>query len=312
MAEATGSLLATLDMDEVLDRPSTLCVPAAGRLGPTSPWSTGTGPCARPPSATAMAGEAELEQLIALQTAHLPAGSPARRSLATFARSCSSRSPTRRSRSCSTRVAAGLFRDLGGSSLLTVPMVARRRMLGAMGLVSASADRTFTPEDADLVEDLARRAALALDNVRLYQQEHAVADTLQRSLLPDLPAVPGITAAAHYVSASTAADVGGDFYDLLALPDGRSAWSSVTSSATTSPPRPRWATCGTHPRLPLGRRGSRPGARARPGGPPRAGPAGRVDGDDGLRPRDPTGGRRRSVAAAGRQRRSPAPAAATS
>jgi serine phosphatase RsbU (regulator of sigma subunit) len=56
--------------------------------------------------------------------------------------------------------------------------------------------------------------------VRLYQQEHAVADTLQRSLLPELPELPGITAAAHYVSASTAADVGGDFYDLLQLPDG--------------------------------------------------------------------------------------------
>jgi serine phosphatase RsbU (regulator of sigma subunit) len=47
-----------------------------------------------------------------------------------------------------------------------------------------------------------------------------VADTLQRSLLPVLPEVPGIESAAHYVSASSAADVGGDFYDLLDLPDG--------------------------------------------------------------------------------------------
>jgi serine phosphatase RsbU (regulator of sigma subunit) len=99
-------------------------------------------------------------------------------------------------------------------------MVARRHTLGAMALVQTSADRTFAHDDVDLVHDLARRAALALDNVRLYQQEHAVADTLQRSLLPVLPEIPGIRAAAHYVSASTAADVGGDFYDLLALPDG--------------------------------------------------------------------------------------------
>jgi len=56
--------------------------------------------------------------------------------------------------------------------------------------------------------------------VRLYQQEHAVADTLQRSLLPELPEIAGVESAAHYVSASTAADVGGDFYDLLHLPDG--------------------------------------------------------------------------------------------
>jgi serine phosphatase RsbU (regulator of sigma subunit) len=89
-----------------------------------------------------------------------------------------------------------------------------------MALVSGSPERAFDQEDVDLVEDLARRAALAIDNVRLYQQEHTVADTLQRSLLPELPEIAGIEAAAHYVSASTAADVGGDFYDLLRLPDG--------------------------------------------------------------------------------------------
>jgi serine phosphatase RsbU (regulator of sigma subunit) len=89
-----------------------------------------------------------------------------------------------------------------------------------MTMVRTSPERPFTPDDVSLVEDLARRAALVMDNVRLYQQEHAVADTLQRSLLPDLPEIDGLEAAAHYVSASTAADVGGDFYDLLRLPDG--------------------------------------------------------------------------------------------
>ena len=59
-----------------------------------------------------------------------------------------------------------------------------------------------------------------MDNVRLYQQEHTVADTLQRSLLPELPESPASSRPPHYVSASTAADVGGDFYDLLHLPDG--------------------------------------------------------------------------------------------
>src|SRR3712207_5599926 len=99
-------------------------------------------------------------------------------------------------------------------------MVARRRTRGAILLARADGERSFSQEDVDLAEDLARRAALAMDNVRLYQQEHTVADTLQRSLLPELPAIPGVESAAHYVSASTAADVGGDFYDLLHLPDG--------------------------------------------------------------------------------------------
>jgi serine phosphatase RsbU (regulator of sigma subunit) len=112
-----------------------------------------------------------------------------------------------------------LFGDLGSSSAVILPMVARRRTLGTVALVRDGDDRRFVPADVELAEDLARRAALALDNVRLYQQEHSVADTLQRSLLPDLPDIAGIESAAHYVSASTAADVGGDFYDLLELPD---------------------------------------------------------------------------------------------
>jgi serine phosphatase RsbU (regulator of sigma subunit) len=99
-------------------------------------------------------------------------------------------------------------------------MVARRRTLGAIALIRSDTDRRFGQDDVHLAADLGSRAALAIDNVRLYQREHTVADTLQRSLLPELPDVPGIEAAAHYVSASSAADVGGDFYDLLHLPDG--------------------------------------------------------------------------------------------
>jgi serine phosphatase RsbU (regulator of sigma subunit) len=128
--------------------------------------------------------------------------------------------PERRAEIFVSPTARELVERLGGECVLTVPMVARRRTLGAMALVRTSPERPFDSDDVDLVHDLARRAALAMDNVRLYQQEHRVADTLQRSLLPVLPEIPGIRAAAHYVSASTAADVGGDFYDLLQLPDG--------------------------------------------------------------------------------------------
>jgi serine phosphatase RsbU (regulator of sigma subunit) len=112
------------------------------------------------------------------------------------------------------------FQRLGGAQVLSVPMVARRRTLGAIALVRSDAGRGFSQDDVHVAADLAARAALAMDNVRLYQREHVVADTLQRSLLPVLPEVPGILSSAHYVSASSAADVGGDFYDLLHLPDG--------------------------------------------------------------------------------------------
>ena len=72
------------------------------------------------------------------------------------------------------------------------------------------------------VEELARRAALALDNARLYRQEHEAAETLQRSLLPShLPDLPGVEVCAAYQPGSTALEVGGDWYDVFPLPGGR-------------------------------------------------------------------------------------------
>ena len=77
-----------------------------------------------------------------------------------------------------------------------------------------------------LFEDLARRAALAIDNARLYEERASVARTLQRSLLPPvLPDVPGIELAARYVAAGEGNEVGGDFYDCFRTGDGE--WAVV-------------------------------------------------------------------------------------
>ena len=59
-----------------------------------------------------------------------------------------------------------------------------------------------------------------MDNARLYSKEHEVAVALQRSMLPALPEVPGLEMSAHYFAGSERADVGGDWYDVLPLPDG--------------------------------------------------------------------------------------------
>ncbi|HJP65100.1 MAG TPA: SpoIIE family protein phosphatase, partial [Actinomycetota bacterium] len=56
---------------------------------------------------------------------------------------------------------------------------------------------------------------------KLAEREHRIAETLQRSLLPDLPEIPGIGLAARYVPAAGDVEVGGDWYDVLQLPDGR-------------------------------------------------------------------------------------------
>ncbi|MEI4902482.1 hypothetical protein Q8G48_28495, partial [Klebsiella pneumoniae] len=75
-----------------------------------------------------------------------------------------------------------------------------------------------------LVSDLASRAAVDVDNARLYTREHNTAITLQRSLLPrDIPPVAGLDIAYRYQPASQAAQVGGDWFDVIPLDAGRVA-----------------------------------------------------------------------------------------
>jgi serine phosphatase RsbU (regulator of sigma subunit) len=70
----------------------------------------------------------------------------------------------------------------------------------------------------------AARAAVAVDNARLYTRERATALALQRGLLPrQIPEVPGLDLACRYVPAQAAAEVGGDWFDVIPLPEGRCA-----------------------------------------------------------------------------------------
>ena len=108
-------------------------------------------------------------------------------------------------------------------STVLVPLKARGRILGVMALGFATVVGT---EYVSLLEDLARRAALAIDNARLYEERANVARTLQRSLLPPvLPQVPGVELAARYVAAGEGNEVGGDFYDCFPTGDGE--WAVV-------------------------------------------------------------------------------------
>ena len=107
-------------------------------------------------------------------------------------------------------------------STVLVPLRARGRTLGVMAL---GFEAVVGQDHVALFEDLGRRAALAIDNARLYEQRANVARTLQRSLLPPvLPDVPGIELAARYVAAGED-EVGGDFYDCFRTGDGE--WAVV-------------------------------------------------------------------------------------
>jgi len=114
-----------------------------------------------------------------------------------------------------------LYRALRPRSTIVVPLRARGRVLGALTLVTEQPyGRRYEQRDLHLANDLAGRAGLAVDNARLYAMEHAAAETLQRSLLPAVPAVEGLSVAARYLVSADEATVGGDWYDLLPLPDG--------------------------------------------------------------------------------------------
>ena len=108
---------------------------------------------------------------------------------------------------------------------VAVPLVARGQRLGTLA-VGRHEHQRHDPDEVSVLEDIARRAALAMDNARIHAERRHIAHTLQQSLLPPaLPVVEGIGFAAEYVPTGDAVDVGGDFYDVLPLPNGR--WLAV-------------------------------------------------------------------------------------
>jgi len=109
---------------------------------------------------------------------------------------------------------------LGICSAMYVPLTARGRVLGCITLVSGPSGRIYTAEDLRFATDLGRRAALVVDNTSLYEREHRVAQVLQESLLPKLPEIADLELAGSYLPSDRGAEVGGDFYDVLVLPDG--------------------------------------------------------------------------------------------
>jgi sigma-B regulation protein RsbU (phosphoserine phosphatase) len=109
-----------------------------------------------------------------------------------------------------------------------VPLVARGTRLGTLAVGRHPRHRHDADEVA-VVEDVARRAALAIDNARIHDERRQVARTLQASLLPPaLPHVEGISFAAEYVP--TGSEVGGDFYDVV--PAGENQWLVVVGDVS--------------------------------------------------------------------------------
>jgi len=107
------------------------------------------------------------------------------------------------------------------ASHVCVPLVVDARTIGALH-IGTLFERRFDESDTTMLALAADRAGMAIERVRLFEREHAIAEALQRSLLPDrLPDVAGLTACARYRPAGAGSQVGGDWYDALVQPDGR-------------------------------------------------------------------------------------------
>jgi anti-sigma regulatory factor (Ser/Thr protein kinase) len=123
-----------------------------------------------------------------------------------------------------TESAAAKMRAAGVHSYLAVPLIARGLLLGSADFVRGPGRPPFSSTDLALAEQLASQAAVYIDNARLYGREREHVVSLQRTLLPRVtPVTPGLRVQAEYAPSTAHHGVGGDWYDVMALPGGRTA-----------------------------------------------------------------------------------------
>lgn len=119
---------------------------------------------------------------------------------------------------------AQLLLDSGLACILIAPLIARGTVQGITMFGRSAARPAFSGQDLSLAGELASRAALCLDNARLYSHVQDIALTLQRALLPNAPAAgPHVDIAHRYLPGSRVTEVGGDWYDVIHLPGDRVA-----------------------------------------------------------------------------------------
>jgi len=114
-----------------------------------------------------------------------------------------------------------LIEETHYQSAAVAPLVARGSTLGAISFLHASTDLRYEADDLRLLEELADRAAMALDNARLYEERNRIAQNLQRGLRPpEPPFVEGLDIAVVFDAFGEGMEIGGDVYDILPTEDG--------------------------------------------------------------------------------------------
>jgi PAS domain S-box-containing protein len=225
IAAASTVLTATMDVDEQLVRLTRALVPAAAEGCAIALFgSAGVRPEHTAAAGTAGSGEPErgggdVDELAAWLRSTAPAAGGA---VAEVLRTGLARLVP----------AAGIAELWGGprpagagtpSPCIVAPLETREGMRGVL-LLSSGGQRSLDDDDVDLAVEVASRAALAIGNARAFQQEHEIAETLQRAMLPaTVPSTANVDLAVRYVAAADGASVGGDWYDVLPFDDGSAA-----------------------------------------------------------------------------------------
>jgi len=115
---------------------------------------------------------------------------------------------------------AAIARANSSRLVLFVPLLHQRDIVGHIALDQPGERYDFSAEQIRVVESIAAQATVALENAQLFEREHRIAETLQQAVLSPPESVEGLEIAYLYQPASTAADVGGDFYDVVDLGQG--------------------------------------------------------------------------------------------
>ncbi|MHB0977016.1 MAG: GAF domain-containing protein [Candidatus Aquicultorales bacterium] len=111
----------------------------------------------------------------------------------------------------------------GIRNLIAAPVVTRRGdYIAVVVVANKRSSYSFSARDTELLRALVGQTSIGIENARLYEEQKHIAQTLQNSLLPaELPAIANTEVGVYYTSATSAALAGGDFYDIIKLPDGR-------------------------------------------------------------------------------------------
>ena len=114
-----------------------------------------------------------------------------------------------------------IIKELGFTSYMTVPLGNNDGgVIGTVTLVSAGSGRRFTEKDLGLSEQLAQQVSSVVSRARAYDRERRISHELQRNMLPDaIPELPGWELAVRYLPAAVGYEVGGDWYDVVAVND---------------------------------------------------------------------------------------------